>query len=67
MNQLGDFITSENTILASGMLLEVHDFSKRICLLNCYQEYCLHEDFDDRCFSWVDGNLEKALGFEMHL
>merc|ERR1712172_113584 len=47
MNQLGDFITSENTIRASGMLLE---------------EYCLHEDFDDRCFSWVDGNLERALG-----
>merc|ERR1712130_227254 len=46
MNQLGDFITSENTILASQMLL---------------QEYCLN-DFDDRCFSWVVGNLEKALG-----
>ena len=63
MNQLGDFITSENTILASGMLLEVHDLWKWICIVITRNTASMRTSMTDAFPGWI-GIWKKPLGMK---
>ena len=63
MNQLGDFITSENTILASGMLLEVHDLWKWIFMIITRNTASMRTQMTDAFLGWI-GIWKEPLGMK---